>query len=71
MVTLTGLASIYLPHHCECVCNVTGLASIYLLHHCECVCIVTGLASAYAIALVIVSWILDPGMKNQAKHVKL
>ena len=35
------------------------------------VCIVPGVASAYAITLVIVSWILDPGIKNEAKHVRL
>ena len=34
------------------------------------VCIVPGVASAYAITLVIVSWILDPGIKNEAKHVR-
>ena len=46
------------------VCIVTGVANAY------CVC-VTGVASAYAITLVIVSWILDPGIKNEAKHIKL
>ena len=55
--------------------RVTGVASSYY------VCVlqgwpvpalcVTGVASAYAITLVIVSWILDPGIKNEAKHIKL
>ena len=60
---------------CVCVC-VTGVASaicVYCYRGGQCVlCMcVTGVASAYAITLVIVSWILDPGIKNEAKHVKL
>ena len=70
-VCFTAVANAYHVYVCvlqgwpvPSVCIVTGVTNAY------CVC-VTGVASAYAITLVIVSWILDPGIKNEAKHVKL